>query len=112
MKAATPLQHAIEASGWTEEHARDINAILHRDGMTAIGAYCMGMVSADVYRATGQWPARSDLERAAGCITLREAGFLVASIVRRMKKQDAAARGLKAGIDHVSKRSFRKEEVG
>jgi hypothetical protein len=64
------LTEAAEKAGWSEEYLAALNAELHCPDITAIGAYCMGVVEG-VFRQYGRVPNPRQLHSAAQCGTVK-----------------------------------------
>lgn len=74
----TPLQEAYERIGWTDEFARDLNAVLRAPETTAMGGYSLGVFQYLVERSgLSVFPDREAMERVARCERLADAVLLI-----------------------------------
>ena len=55
------------------DYLRNLNRVLHSEGITPIGAYCLGVVESILRQRLGAMPDEAVMQRAVQCTGVKEA---------------------------------------
>lgn len=94
MKTKKRLSPAATVALWTDDFARELDAVLHSPAVAsdAYRGYYVGLVTVLMVTQTGLLPTRSMLERAGDCKSITEALTIAEGFVLEARKGRAAVR--------------------